>query len=41
MSGYVVACYAVTIASLAGYAGWVVRRYLAVGRRVTPDESAS
>ncbi|MEY2399398.1 MAG: hypothetical protein QOJ00_2572 [Actinomycetota bacterium] len=38
MSGYVIACYAVTVGSLVAYSAWVVRRYLAVSRRAARDE---
>lgn len=30
MSGYVIACYVLTVASLAGYSAWVVAKYRAV-----------
>ena len=33
MSGYVIACYVTTVASLGAYAAWTIRRYLAVGKR--------
>lgn len=30
MSGYVIACYVITVASLGGYAAWTVARFRAV-----------
>ena len=33
MSGYVVACYSITVATLSAYALWTIRRYRAVVKR--------
>jgi hypothetical protein len=33
MSGYVVACYGITIASLVGYSAWAITRLRAVNKR--------
>ena len=33
MSGYVIACYTVTVASLGAYAAWVIAKYRAVSKR--------
>lgn len=33
MSGYVIACYLVTVASLGAYAAWVLSRYRALMKR--------
>lgn len=33
MSGYVIACYAITIASLGGYAAWTFTKFRAVTKR--------
>lgn len=33
MSGYVIACYALTIASLGAYGAWTVAKYRAVTKR--------
>jgi hypothetical protein len=33
MSGYVVACYSITIGALGAYAAWVIAKYRAVNKR--------
>jgi len=38
MSSYVIACYALVIATLVLYAGWVIARYRAVDRRAASDD---
>lgn len=32
-TGYVYACYAITVASLGGYAAWVIAKYRAVAKK--------
>lgn len=42
MSGYVAACYIVTVGSLVGYSSWVLYRYRAIAkRRVDNDGSGA
>jgi hypothetical protein len=33
MSGYVIACYSVTVAALGSYAAWVIAKYRAATKR--------
>ena len=41
MSGYVAACYGVTIGALVGYSSWVVYRYRAVVKRRSNDDGSA
>jgi hypothetical protein len=33
VSGYVIACYAVTVGALGAYAAWVITKYRAISKR--------